>query len=84
MAVRPILETVAPNPLGMNFSDIVSTKKLFKSSLRQRNKEFQVFFVPVKISYISKIAENIDGFWHLKATRSVKSKTMFDFSNVEK
>jgi phytoene dehydrogenase-like protein len=29
MAVRPILETVAPNPLGINFSDIVSLKKLF-------------------------------------------------------
>ena len=42
MAVRPILETVAPNPLGINFSDIVSLKKLFShfNGLSDENFEY--------------------------------------------
>ena len=69
MAVRPILETIAPNAIRPSFSDLSSTKKLFDHLKTLSDKQFQYLTKLMTMSSADFLDEWFE-FEPLKATMS--------------
>ncbi|GIT57461.1 MAG: hypothetical protein Ct9H300mP18_08900 [Candidatus Neomarinimicrobiota bacterium] len=73
MAVRPILETIAPNPIGPSFSDISATKKILDHFKSLSSQQFEYLTKLMTMSSADFLDEWFE-YEPLKATMSASGK----------